>query len=446
MINILKQERLPKLKPNDSGIVTFRVIGINLYTLDKSGIVKQVNLNNGSSTNSLTLHQSTKLFDISGDQKWLIYNKDTKIKLLNLGRPSEKSLTVGIHNTDIKELGFSIDGRLMYSTSDKEYRVNIWHRKNLGTPLFTLSTNYIPGKVIIQQIDSGVYHAVIFNEKNINGYKLVLDDGFNYEKPIKADFHIESDNSILNIKLDKQVYNLVILYGSVYNLHSKFIKYAKNAREFKQIKSDLLATKGEEVVASSGVNQARVVNEIKPYVEDNILQATNLTGDNKVSLINVLRNSIINNDIQSLEWAINQQNESTIESTIRKMDNDLVKAFIAKSVEVLQSMRGSNIVTWIKMIFSHHRSMIVTFPQKSLENLRQLQLLIANRVKNYNSLVETKAKLDVLLNNTGKSSNKQKTYEPLLVYNESDSEDDVKMKGNVVINCRYWEEGYYSSY
>jgi hypothetical protein len=189
--------------------------------------------------------------------------------------------------------------------------------------------------------------------------------------------------------------------------------------------------------------QPKIVNEIKPYLEETILHTISDKAskhDNKVSLLNVLRNSIINNDIQSFEWTINQENEAMIHNTIKKMDIELIKAFIAKSVELLQSMRANNIVTWLKLILSHHKQVIATLPRGSLENLRQLQLLIANRVKNYKTLVETKAKLDCLLSAKSIEGSKEKKYEALLIYNESDSEDDIKMKGIWEYKYRNYEE------
>ena len=150
-------------------------------------------------------------------------------------------------------------------------------------------------------------------------------------------------------------------------------------------------------------------------------------------MLNIIKNSIINNDNSTFEWALDQKDSNLIEMTIKKMDSELINFFISKLIEVFQSnvFFKHNMLPWLDILFKHHMIEIVRLPKKTQNNLKNIQTLIQNRTKNLDRLEEISYKLENLMELFNKKKKNSKTenavtYEPLLVYNESDSEDEKK--------------------
>lgn len=118
------------------------------------------------------------------------------------------------------------------------------------------------------------------------------------------------------------------------------------------------------------------------------------------------------------------------------MDPELITRFIEKFVHIIQapSFYKKNLLPWLNSLFQIHFFTLASMNQDHLAALKQVQTLIANRTKNLNRLLEVQSKLDNLANIFGStstrentiSSAKKSTYEPLLVYNESDSEEETQ--------------------
>lgn len=74
-------------------------------------------------------------------------------------------------------------------------------------------------------------------------------------------------------------------------------------------------------------------------------------------------------------------------------------------------------------------------PTKTLVSLRSVQTLIRNRTKNFDRFLEVSNKVETLMNSFKSKvpvkDEKFQIYEPLLVYNESDDEEEKKEKESI---------------
>jgi len=153
--------------------------------------------------------------------------------------------------------------------------------------------------------------------------------------------------------------------------------------------------------------------------------------DDKVSLMNVLKNALINNDNNTIEWALKQNNE-LIEATVIAMENEkeLISTFISKLIELIQSNHfyDKNILVWIDTLFKFHFYLIMSLPQSTVNSLKNIKMLFENRTKYLHRLIEADAKFENFMSllNTKKMSSKitATSMQPMLVYNESDSEEE----------------------
>jgi len=123
------------------------------------------------------------------------------------------------------------------------------------------------------------------------------------------------------------------------------------------------------------------------------------------------------------------------------MENTDIEAFLVKIIENFESstMFKKNLVMWLESLLRLHFLNILSLPSKTLDKLKNLQTLIKNRTKSLNKVVEVKSKLENLMTlfganrslNNNQQINDVKTYTPMGVYNESDSEDEFK-QSNIV--------------
>jgi len=180
-------------------------------------------------------------------------------------------------------------------------------------------------------MEKGVYHCFCYNKKLIFGYKLIISE-LNPDMPQNPQLEISfAENNLLALEKNSSD-SIFFVYGTPFLLKSKVVRYAKSNREFKESsiqiqkisKSNQLQEKNKE---SQEQNQ-KVLGDIemddnKEYdVEINsefktILQkikeskkeieSNNKISDSKISLLNVLRNAVINNDNKAFDWALNQK-------------------------------------------------------------------------------------------------------------------------------------------
>jgi len=120
--------------------------------------------------------------------------------------------------------------------------------------------------------------------------------------------------------------------------------------------------------------------------------------DDKVSLMNVLKNALINNDNNTIEWALKQNNE-LIEATVIAMENEkeLISTFISKLIELIQSNHfydKKNILVWIDTLFKFHFYLIMSLPQSTVNSLKNIKMLFENRTKYLHRLIEADAKFE----------------------------------------------------
>lgn len=139
------------------------------------------------------------------------------------------------------------------------------------------------------------------------------------------------------------------------------------------------------------------------------------------------------------------------------MENKDIEAFLVKIIENFESstMFKKNLVMWLESLLRLHFINILSLPTSTLEKLKNLQVLIKNRTKSLNKVVEVKSKLENLLtlfnsNKTEKAGmngisngktqiNELKTYTAMGVYNESDSEDEFRKSIYKLLIIRYFK-------
>jgi hypothetical protein len=288
--------------------------------------------------------------------------------------------------------------------------------------------------------------------------------------PLKHLFETQLvDKNLLNVEVTS-THSLSILFGNSVHLYNKIIKYSKDSKNIKEnlikISSKIneadskqlnhLNKNNHDVLNEIQMNENNLVNskatiEVKDNEFRNILMSTeipntdevNKVSTNKITLVNVIRNSLINNDIKNFEWALSQKDSDVIENTVTKMDAELIQKFIPKFIELFQSnvFFKKNLLPWLDLLFKHHFFLILSLPKNTLESLKNLKFLMENRTKNLTRLIEVHSKLENLMNliqikntsNVNKISNETMNYEPLLGYNESDSEEELNKKGKIYL-------------
>jgi hypothetical protein len=300
-----------------------------LYTLDRLGNIKVSDFLKVTIKNIIKLDiQDTDFFDIDRKEKHILFNKGNKIQVYNLD--TGNILTLGSHSSKIKNLHFSDDGQLIISSTNKDYYVSIWHKKTKDIPLFILQTSFIPIGIRLYHLDKGIYHGFVYNRSKLQGYKLIIEE-LNPNQPIKSNFEVEfTDKNLLNISLINNGLNLPLsintLLGNPYNLITKSIKYANNYKNFKNINSKISISNDNysDNIKNNKLNKGTVLNDIEMNNEYNKIDLDNnelvkvfrnnkengkinLKGEDKISLINIINNSIINNDLKNFEWVLNQK-------------------------------------------------------------------------------------------------------------------------------------------
>lgn len=472
------------LEIHDEGILKL-ILSKNqnlMYTIDKNGIVKiseivdtinrkqnVLNVKQTINLNENNISKSKFLFDVELiKDKYLIFNKNTKIKLYDIKKNAKN--TIGLHTSALKFLNFSSDGKYIISAGTADYFLSLWgvynnkETKSLNSPLATLeldnSVNSF-NKIKLLNKDKDIYHALVMNKENICIYPINVNS-IN-SAPIKPSVIIDfSEKNLLEIDCGTDTntnreQNIFAVYGNEVHIDNRSIKYAKNANSFNtdKITINKNTKKGSDSdKKANDINTHTVLNEIdmNNAHELNSVQTNNkiihdsneaasssvilTTTENKISLVNIIRNSIINNDSNSFDWALDQKDINTIDNTVINMDKDLVGSFIAKFVEGFQSSNfyKKNLIPWLDSLFKHHFALLVVMPKYSLDSLKNLKTMIENRTKNLNRLVEVHSKLENLIeifdknNKVNGETNHTINKEPLLVYNESDSEEEVIKK------------------
>ena len=205
------------------------------------------------------------------------------------------------------------------------------------------------------------------------------------------------------------------------------------------------------IIEKSYINRNNIPEE-NYEIPDNLYKSeeNKEISDNNITLYNALYNSLINKDHKSFLFCIKQENEILIEETVLKMNSDCVSKFMEKSVDIFQSnsFYCNYILPWVKKIIKHKKFFIMS--KKNIENLKQIQIFIQNKIKNFDALCILKQKINKInqilykeeknperkINEKNKDinkdinndNNKPIIFEPLLTYYESDDEDEIKLQ------------------
>jgi len=194
-------------------------------------------------------------------------------------------------------------------------------------PLIKLLTNSVVCRANLYFIEKGVYHCFCYNKKFIFGYKLVLSE-INTSIPQNPELEIGfADNNLLAFEKNSSE-SIIFVYGNPFLLKSKIIKYAKSPKEFKEshIQIQKISTKTNntqlkneqnqkvlgEIEMNENEEEAEINSEFKTILDkikdgNREREALNKVNESKISLLNVLRNAVINNDNKAFDWALNQK-------------------------------------------------------------------------------------------------------------------------------------------
>ena len=162
----------------------------------------------------------------------------------------------------------------------------------------------------------------------------------------------------------------------------------------------------------------------------------------KVTLLNAMKNALINKDNDSFIWCLSQNDSTLISDTVRSMDGDVLALFMNKVVDLFQSSNLSkkNITIWMNQILQMHKYKLLSMEKSTIENLIKIKNQIDNYVKYYTLFKRIGKKVDLVSSKILKKENDEddnKQNVPALIYAESDDEKEsegiknLKQKGFV---------------
>jgi hypothetical protein len=167
--------------------------------------------------------------------------------------------------------------------------------------------------------------------------------------------------------------------------------------------------------------------------ELNALQSNSQENEALVTLLSPLTNALINKDNDSFIWCVSQNDSMLIQRTVMKMDGAVIKMFIEKVIELFQSsnVQNRNVLMWIKNIFAYHKYQIMSMDNNTIMNLVKVKNLIVNQTKHLMKLKRIKTTLDRIYadmkDDDEHKVNEDETNEAMLVYVESDDEEEKEM-------------------
>lgn len=166
--------------------------------------------------------------------------------------------------------------------------------------------------------------------------------------------------------------------------------------------------------------------------ELNALQSNSQENEALVTLLSPLTNALINKDNDSFIWCVSQNDSMLVQRTVMKMDGAVIKMFIEKVIELFQSsnVQNRNVLMWIKNIFAYHKYQIMSMDNNTIMNLVRVKNLIVNQTKHLMKLKRIKTTLDRIyadIKDDEHKVNEDETNEAMLVYVESDDEEEKEM-------------------
>jgi hypothetical protein len=343
--------------------------------------MKIFDLNSGEILKNFQLLKEAKakvLFDIDSEEKYVVFSKGSKIRLLSLdslsntNNNSVKQCTtkIGMHSQEITSLKFSSDAKFILSSTMRDYVISVWHLKNKDVPLFTFQNTNVPLENYMLKINKGIYHGISVSRENISVYKIDLKD-VDPNEPLKplfsaafaqsnligvycGDIAAKEKISILeqNDHSDSNKNDKIfsVFFGNHFKIERKNVCYSeKNNKE--EVKREEIKIAFDEKTANKDKNFAnngktnsknvvvnskklKILNEIEMWKNEIIVDTENANfskienkqglilveysksdnteaeltiSDTKISLLNIIRNSLINNDINQFEWALDQK-------------------------------------------------------------------------------------------------------------------------------------------
>lgn len=155
------------------------------------------------------------------------------------------------------------------------------------------------------------------------------------------------------------------------------------------------------------------------------------TDKTKLTLVNAMRNALINKDNDSFTWCLKQTDLTLVTITVKSMDGDMLSLFLSKVVELFQSNNISkkNLLMWMKEIMKYQKYKLLSMDHGTIENLNRIKNAIENYVKYIDLFKKVSNTMKYIDEKVKKGSEEEDNNDgPLLVYAESDDEEETKKK------------------
>lgn len=155
------------------------------------------------------------------------------------------------------------------------------------------------------------------------------------------------------------------------------------------------------------------------------------TDKSKLTLVNAMRNALINKDNDSFTWCLKQTDLTLVTITVKSMDGDMLSLFLSKVVELFQSNNISkkNLLMWMKEIMKYHKYKLLSMDNGTIENLNRIKNAIDHYVKYIDLFKKVSNTMKYIDEKVKKVNDEENTNDgPLLIYAESDDEEETKKK------------------
>lgn len=445
-----------------------RIVGIEgfILLLSNKNTYNLFNLNSMDISQQGSFEKEYNIGLISVDSKGhnIAFTSKNKVYIHDLSN-GQSSLILTL-NESINYLRFSEDGRHIVLNSNMHF-VNIYSLNGECVAMLQLSSSIAGVKVI--QIsshkgngkekknkgkkisNSDNYICLCYNPSSVFGYEFTVStDTKNTAIISKLSYEVNTKN-IINLGLSSiSSGNIDIIYGDLARINQKEVSIISNSKlKEGNIRIKAIEAKDQYVeeestaedqnckiipdveIHSNGLinmlenSEFKIVNDNSKLA--NLKKKTALEGQKAVTLLDSLNSALANNDNEKFDWVITQQ--INVEPTVKAFNPVHIDAFLSKAIERFNTQNQTFIVIWLETIFRCH------YNRLPVNQLKQLEGLILSKTMNYQLLIETESKIELLselskIELPKKEHKKKKNNElqPKLVYYESEDEEEKGKK------------------
>lgn len=442
-----------KVSANSETVALLNGAGtVKLFDILTFEIKKEVKVGSSSAKSCLLIDTKSKN---------LIYNSNNSVYVHNIKSDEAKEIYTVSEKINYVKLS---NDRHSIIVSSNIYFVNIIDFN--GSPQATLQLSQSASNIKLFKIASGkkdkvVKHlALCYNNTHIVCYYYIGEPTTYITS--QTGFEIQAGN-LIAVNFDEERKTISAYYGDLSRVNSKTLSLFDKSNELKTGIVLIKSTEGnkESQEKESQINSNyKVLNDSDIYnnnclssldLENNEFFETNKNSklasnskgktkleDKGVTILDSFNSALANNDNDRFDWVVSQN--VNVDSTVKLLSIEQIESFLSKACERFNSKVQKGIVIWLESIFRHHFSIL------PVNQLKKLEALIIAKTMNYSVLLETQAKIELLsdLKSTlvsndqnkitkSKKQAENKEIKPLLVYYESDDENEKKLEEKIKI-------------